>query len=132
MDVFTLVTVLIMGSATLCGLGLLLSLILMERNGTGSGSACQRAKPCRASRNRTRVPPRPAALHSAAAAVSAGQRRREVGTRAAAETGTGPAATKILPAPARPGTTTTIVEGQHTGRRCRRKAGMGPARRSGT
>jgi hypothetical protein len=132
MDVFTLVSVLIMGSATLCGFGLLVSLILMERNCAGSGSAGHRTKPCRNRRNRTRVPPRPAALHTGAASASAGQRRRDGGTRAAAETGAGSAGAKILPPPGRPCTTTTTVEGQRPGGRGRRKAGMGPVRRSGT
>jgi len=132
MDVFTLVSVLIMGSATLCGFGLLVSLILMERNCTGSGTPCQAAKPCRARRNRTSGPPRPAAVRTGATSVSAGQRRRDGGTRAAAETGAGPAAAKILPAPPAPCTTTTAVERHCAGRRGGRKAGMGPVRRSGT
>lgn len=64
MDLFTLVTVLIMGGATLCGFALLLSLIVMERKAICSGSDADRTHRCPRARDRTAVrgaAPRPVA-----------------------------------------------------------------------
>jgi hypothetical protein len=75
MDLFTLVSVLIMGSATLCGFGLLLSLIFMERNATASASAAERTTPCRRARHRKGVLARPPAARTAGAAMPPSARR---------------------------------------------------------